>query len=211
MAQQSTAIERVLRQLDEENEKSRLEMAQKASYKIQFWFQSERSDRKPVTYSLSAWSSGKRLHGGGDESLFICRRHTDAPKPFDVVGGKSASPMGCGGFISGDYITPQGLAVCPHCHAQHKTEHIADAVLYRSSIADAASTLTSWWRRLNCDADIYLKYAPYDIRVKTMQNAFGLRKARELKGLTIYPLERILKDTAAGADVEARFRALLLA
>ena len=71
----------------EENKKSAEEMAKKADYKIQIWFRSERSINKPLTYSLSFWESGKRLHGGGDEMMYICRRHKTAQTatPFEVA------------------------------------------------------------------------------------------------------------------------------
>ena len=87
----------------------------------------------------------------------------------------------------------------------------SDSVFFRLSADKAASVLEQWWYRLGSNADIYMKYSPFDVRVKMMQDAHGVRKARELKGMTIYPLENILKDTANGASVHSRFRALILA
>lgn len=192
-----------------ESEKTAKEMAARGDYKIQLWFQSERSGHKPVAYTLSVWESGKRLHGGGDECMFICKRHRDAPKPFDVVGVKN--PLGCGNFISGDLVGLDGQVVCPHCFARHKVTEIGDSAFFRTSMDRAASILEEWWMKLQGNADLYVKYAPYDIRVKMMRDAYGMQKARELKGMTIYPLANIIKDTSNGASVQARFKALLLA
>jgi hypothetical protein len=203
---------RLFDEIEQESAKTAEEMQKKARYKIQLWFQSERSDKKPMAFTLSAWESGKRLHGGGDECLFICRRQRNAgAKPFDVMGKEVRSPMGCGGFITGDLVSEEGTMICPHCLLPHKSTEVGDSVFFRLTADKAATALETWWRKLNCDADIYMKYAPYDVRVKLMQDAFGVRKARELKGMTIYPLENILKDTANGASVHSRFRALILA
>jgi hypothetical protein len=203
---------RLFEEIKEEGEKTAAEMEKKARYKLQVFFQSERSDKKPIAFTLSVLESGKRLHGGGDECLFICRRQRGAAaKPFDVMGKEVKSPMGCGGFITGDLVSEEGTMVCPHCLLPHKSSEVGDSVFFRLSADKASTVLANWWRRLGCDADIYLKYSPFDVRVKMMQDAYGVRKARELKGMTIYPLENILKDTSAGSSVESRFRALILA
>ena len=216
MSQDNTQFEqfraKLFEEIQAETAKTAAEMEKKARYKIQLFFQSERSDKKPMAFTLSVWESGKRLHGGGDECLFICRRQRGAvAKPFDVMGKEVKSPMGCGGFISGDLVSDDGKMVCPHCLLPHTSTEVGDSVFFRLSADKAASVLEQWWYRLGGNADIYMKYSPFDVRVKMMQDAYGVRKARELKGMTIYPLENILKDTANGTSVHSRFRALILA
>lgn len=216
MPQDNTQFEqfraRLYEEIEVETAKTAAEMEKKARFKIQLFFQSERSDKKPMAFTLSVWESGKRLHGGGDECLFICRRQRGAlAKPFDVMGKEVKNQMGCGGFISGDLVSDDGKMVCPHCMLAHTSSEVGDSVFFRLSADKAASVLEQWWHRLGCDADIYMKYSPRDIRVRMMQDAYGVRKARELKGMTIYPLENILKDTSNGTSVHSRFRALLLA
>lgn len=216
MSQDNTQFEqfraRLFNEILIETAKTAQEMEKKARYKIQLFFQSERSDKKPIAFTLSVWESGKRLHGGGDECLFICRRQRGATaKPFDVMGKEVKSPMGCGGFISGDLVSDDGKMVCPHCLLSHTSSEVGDSVFFRLPVDKAAAVLAQWWYKLGGDADVYMKYSPFDVRVKMMQDAYGVRKARELKGMTIYPLENILKDTAAGASVQSRFRALILA
>ena len=192
------------------------EMKKKAAYKIQIWFKSNRSSHGNVAFSLSAWESGKRLHGGGDEMMFICHRQKGAPKvtPFDVAAPnakRKATPRGCGGLIPGGTVHHSGTVVCLHCHMKHDTEHIGDSIFYNCSMHNAAEVLTKWWLHLAGNADIYVKYSPQDPRTVMMSREYSARVAREKKGLTIYPLCNIIADTAAGADLTLRFKALLLA
>lgn len=191
----------------------------RARWKMQIWIKSERSIRKPLSFTLSVWESGKRLHGGGDESAFFCKRKPGAARPKAPFAASSIhqkhfkrepQASGCGGVIPGEAIRVS-QALCPHCGLQWDTEQIADAIFYQVPVEKAAEILANWFRELNSDADIYAKYRDDDIRTKMMAQSYGIKKARELKGLTIYPLHRIIKDTAAGATVESRIKAFLLA
>lgn len=198
-----------------ENKKNDAEQALKAKYKIQIWFRSDRSTKKPVAFSLSFWESGMRLHGGGDEMMFICRRSEDAPnvKKEDIVRGvgftHEPGVRGCNMLIPGEWSG--GTIACPHCGTQHKADHIGDSIFFRTSVDNAAKILEHWWRKLDGNADIYAKYTPTDPRTVLMANAHGIKKARERKGLTIYPLKNILQDTAHGASVRGRFKAFITA
>lgn len=199
--------------LEKETEKGRAAMDAKAGHKIQLWFKSDRRLHGPVAFSLSFWESGKRMHGGGDEMMFVCRRHASAPKlkPFDVSSPTAkVTSRGCDGLIPGGLIQA-GRVICPHCQSHHNTELIGDSIFYRVTMQKASEILAYWWRKMGCDADIYVKYTPADPRVIQMGRAIGLQKARRLKGLTVYPLERIIQDTAGGSTVESRFKALLTA
>jgi len=199
----------------EAEKKNAEEMSKKAKYKIQIWFKSDRSIHKPVLYTLSAWESGKRLHGGGDEMMFLCRRHQGARKlsRFDVVAStkKDIGPLGCNKFIPGELIGPGGVVVCPHCGVRHKSDQIGDSVLYNTTVDVAARVLTDWWLRLDSNADLYAKYTPTDPRTIMMSRGYNARLAREKKGLTIYPLANIIQDTMNGSSPEARFKAFITA
>ena len=123
---------------------------------------------------------------------------------------KEATPDGCNSVIPGDHAV-RGYVICPHCGVKWDTEHIADALFYRLPVEKAAEVIATWYRKLESNCDIYVKYRDQDVRVKMMARAYGIRKARELKGLVIYPNVRIIKDCSTGATVESRFKALLLA
>ena len=190
----------------------------RAKWKIQIWFKSDRSVHKPITFTLSFWESGKRLHGGGDESAFICRRNPNAPKPvkppFVAVGRslfkKEANPDGCDGIIAGD-LAVGGYIVCPHCGVRWDTEHIADSLFYRLPVEVAATVISDWFRKLGSDCDFYLKYRPEDVRTKMMAEHYGLQEAMRHKGLLIYSLSRLMRDLAGGASLESRVKTVLLA
>ncbi len=191
----------------------------RAKWKLQVWFKSDRSIHKPLTFTLSFWESGKRLHGGGDESAFICRRNPSAPKParppFLALGGKSpfpkaANPDGCDGIISGDTVSG-GYAMCPHCGIKWDTEHIADSLFYRLPVEVAATVIADWFRKLDSNCDFYLKFRPEDVRTKMMAQSYGLHEAQRLKGLMIYPLAHLIRDMHDGVTLEGRVKAMLLA
>lgn len=189
----------------------------KAKYKIQIWFKSDRSTKGPIAFSLSAWQSGKRLHGGGDEMMFMCRRHHDAP-PVKQADLKFRTPehkmeptsRGCGLFIPGDRNINDYIA-CPHCGTSHYSEHIGDAVFYRLPAEQAAKVLEQWYHKLEDCADIYAKYSPNDPRTLMMAQNKDFVTARQKKGLTIYPWKNILQDTSNGSSLQNRFKAFILA
>ena len=190
----------------------------KGKYKIQIWFKSDRSMSKPIAFSLSAWQSGKRLHGGGDEMMFLCRRHATARSvaPFEVaakIGNNyRAKPTkrGCGLFIPGENSV-NGRILCPHCGTSHAAEEVGDAVFYRLTADKAAKVLVDWYYKLESCADLYAKYSPLDPRTIMMAQAYDPRVARQKKGLTIYPFHNIVTDISNGSTLENRFKAFILA
>lgn len=216
------ASQAALNELLEKESLEKLEQAgrySKAKWKIQVWIKSDRSVHTPLTFTISIWESGKRLHGGGDESAFFCRRNPRAPRPtpppFGALGRaggfkREADAEGCGGIISGDLIA-RGAATCPHCGLRWDTEHIADSVFYRTPVERAADIIAKWFHELGDDCDVFVKFRSEDIRVKMMAQEYGLHIASQLKGLVIYPLSHIQLDIANGSTLESRLKALLLA
>jgi hypothetical protein len=191
----------------------------RAKWKLQIWIKSGRSIHKPFTFTLSFWESGKRLHGGGDESAFICRRNPNAPKPvrppFLAIGHsstfkKEATADGCDGIIPGENVIG-GFAICPDCGIRWDTEHIADSLFYVLPVEVAATVIAQWFRKLDSNCDLYLKYRDEDIRVKMMAQSYGLHEAMRHKGLMIYSLARLMRDLAGEATLESRIKAVLLA
>lgn len=198
--------------IEAENERRKAAMDARAKYKMQIWFRSNRSTKKPLEFSLSFWESGKRLHGGGDEALFLCRRNTDAPRisladQMMVRNGR----IGCDSLISGEIAEETGVVVCPNCYTRHKLTEIGDAIFYRLTVDQAAEKLAWWFRKIGGNADLYAKYCPTDPRVAMMSRHYDARTAQEKKGLTIYPLANLLKDTLAGASLEGRIKAFITA
>ena len=200
-----SVLDIINKRIEEENVKSAEQMAKKAKYKIQIWFKSDRSIHKPIAFSLSAWQSGKRLHGGGDEMMFICKKIQDAQPSRSLTGAVN----GCGKFIPGDLN--EGLVVCPHCFRKWERGEIGDSVFYRLPVESAVTVIADWFRRLENNADIYAKYRPNDPRTLLMAKSMSPQAAKEKKGLTIYPLENIIQDTLTGSTLESRIRAFITA
>jgi hypothetical protein len=196
----------------EESRKSAIEMSKRARWKVTVLFHSQRSDHKLMKFSLSVWESGKRLHGGGDESAFFCRRRVPVrERPKDIAA--PATPMGCGAVIPGSLVQIGGLVVCPNCRVPQRTKEIADTLFYTADVQRSSEVLAEWWAKCGGDADIVLMYCASDIRVlaQMKDGDEGMRKARESRGMLVYPLARIIKDTANGATIESRMKALILA
>ena len=206
-------LEKFQKAQEREESKTAEEMAARAAFKLQVNFHSSRSIHKPLIYSVSVWESGKRLHGGGDVSCSFCwrQRGAKAVVPSNEVTMQKSSPQGCKGIIMPRHVA--GIyALCPHCMARHKTTEIGDTILYSTYVDDCASILYGYWLKLGGNADVVLQYNSRDPRQTALAAADKLRRARETRGATsIYPLANILKDTLAGATVEGRLRAFILA
>jgi hypothetical protein len=216
----------------QERQKRLLQKELRAKYKIEVHFGKDRSI-SPLKASVGAiliWESGRRFHGGGDEKMYWCG--------YTAVHGFSAD-QSCGKPIKSSLFGYHHV-VCPHCQREcflghdSKKKHIEVArkggkdvaglkrmpvimgeQLFRLPPQKLAAELEKQWRWLDCDADIYCKYHPSDIRYRALEENVKtpdqLERARRLRGLMIYPLKNILKDTLGGASVQNRFLALVTA
>lgn len=184
-----------------------------AMYKIEIHFGKKRTMSGPNVCAVSAYESGRHLNGDGDEMMYICsERDRGLMVGGQVTKDKDASIQkgndGCGAFISGKNLKG-GLAMCGSCSRVIKAEALTNSVFFSLSNKQLASKITDWFRKLDSNCDIYVKFHPTDIRYLAMQKAHGLDKARMLRGLSIYPLANIIKDTTAGASLESRINAFL--
>lgn len=170
-----------------------------ALYKIEIFFGPNRTHQGPNVVSVKFWESGRRLHGGGDDLMYMCRNNEE---------GKEAE--GCQAIFSSDCVKA-GVAMCPKCGNAINAEKLTRGLVANFTTRRLAKELAALWRKLNCNADIYCKYDRTDIRYRMVEREKGPRRAKELKGLSIYPLKNILADTAGGADVEGRIFAFLTA
>jgi len=184
-----------------------------AKYKIEIHFNRNRTTAGPNTAAVTVFESGARLNGEGDELVYICTAK-DSGLALNLP-GVSDRPIvkgegGCGGVIPGENLRG-GVAVCPHCHSTISSEHLTSTLLVHLSTKKLSVLVTDLFRKLNSDADIYIKYHPTDIRSAALNNPSKLDKGRMSRGLTIYPIYNIIKDTTGGASVEGRFEALFSA
>ncbi len=176
-----------------------------ATYKLEVLFNNERSVHKAFGGLVTWWHSGNKLHGGGDSKIYLCP-------------GKERINNGCSAFLY-DQTNSLNFIVCSACGSLWKGEDVHGEVYYRLPMERWADVLLSWFLRLGLDADIRLKYSKTDLRSVAMQEQERqrggelLHKARSeaVRQGGIYTLDRIIKDTSAGADLRGRILAFLKA
>lgn len=166
----------------------------RAKYKIEVLFGKDRTMQGPNTVVVKLWESGRRLNGGGDDLAFWCLNE--------------AGDQGCGRIITSNYIRG-GVAYCPHCKRGINAEKLVDGRVGSWSTKNLSVVLEQLFRELESNADIYLKYHRFDARYLAMEKAKGPEVAKRLKGMHIYPLKNILRDTAHGASLAGRIQAFL--
>jgi hypothetical protein len=170
----------------------------KAGYKIEIMFGPKRTPQGPNNIAIQIWESGKRLDGDADDRMYWCR---------DV---RQNSTLGCGKPIPSGAIHDL-VAICPSCQMAIRADKLTGEQFHRITTQNLALKLEALFHDLKDNADIYCKYDQSDIRYQACLREKGFEKARYLRGLFIYPLKNILKDTAAGATLATRFKAFLSA
>jgi hypothetical protein len=151
----------------------------------------QRTVNGPNLCGISLWESGRRFHGGGDDLMFWCRDN------------RPGHNEGCWGHIASDNVRGP-YAYCPHCGKTSVAELLTTTRIFRLSSQALASKIAEMFVRLGHNADIYVKYDKGDPRYETMVRERGWEVANRLKGMHIYLLKNILKDTANGADLTKR-------
>lgn len=182
-----------------------------ASYRVQVNFGTGRTPRGPNKGAITLWASGRKLHGGGDEMIYLCKEvdyGSDEYADFRV--GRSTGGGGCGAYILPDFIRG-GVAVCPRCNKLIAANRLTGQVYFRSTTQDLADAVAGYIRLLEFDADVVVKYAEDDIRYQVVAQNKGAVEARKLRGMLIYKLGRIIQDVAGGAELTTRLVALLSA
>jgi hypothetical protein len=191
----------------------------RAAYKIEVLFGQKRTVQGPNVCLVQLWESGKHFHGGGDALMYVCidGRKLKASATADIYRGLVKAPEqfewvgGCGKAIPGSNIRG-GVAMCPSCQRASDARYAAH-LLPMTGITSRrlAEVLELIFFQLKSNADIYCKYFRDDIRYQAMQKTYGEEKARMHKGMHIYPLANLLKDTSAGASVQDRIYSFLTA
>jgi hypothetical protein len=166
----------------------------RAKYKIEVTFTEGRTMKGPNLLGIQVWESGKRFNGGGDEICFFCK--------------DSESDAGCWSVIPSNNVKG-GVAYCPGCERAVNATRLVNMKIGRVTTQNLAKEVAELFRKLNSSADIYLKFHTTDIRYIAMERAKGPDVARRLKGMHIYPLKNLLKDTSNGADLGSRIFAFL--
>ena len=180
--------------------------ALKAKYKLEIAFSGNRSMLQPFAGLVSAWSNGGFLHGGGDEAIYFCPAKTE-------VRGMTQT---CGAPITLQFVSGR-VAICERCKKAHDPKKLVGQFFARLPMSTWATLITRLFRDLGCNTDIRIGIMRGDLRTATEagtnRTILGdqLELVRDRREWVAYPLNRIIKDTSAGADLQGRIRAFLSA
>lgn len=202
----------------------------RAGYKIEVHFGPDRTHKQEYKALVLVLESGKYLNGDGDDQMYLCMDRRIAEKassssrpsalPFLRATAKKDPHRiaGCGMPIPSQQVA-LGRAMCMTCKSMIDASWLTGQIPFYGSTHELAEMIELLFVRLKCNADIYCKYDPKDIRYEACQAdrvaklgaIKGLEEARRLRGLSIYPLRNILRDVGSGASLTNRFRAFLSA
>lgn len=175
----------------------------KAKWKIEVIFFHRRNLHSHSAGAISIWESGTKFHGGGDTKAYFCP-------------GAELKVSECTGIIP-DSANGYGFLVCPQCKQVWQGEQVYGEIFGRWNNRTWSEKLLQLFRRLDHNADFYLKYPKSDLRVaahaEQQRQLMGerLQRVRREREMYIYPLKNIIKDTSNGADLLGRIHAFLTA
>jgi hypothetical protein len=168
-------------------------VAKGAKYKIEVAYMEARKLKEPSACSVTVWESGRRFHGGGDQSMFWC---INAKNPDE----------GCGGLIP-DNMVKNGVALCPHCKRSVNQQLLPVTRVGIFSPQNLAKEIHKIFRHLGSDADVYLKYHRSDMEARARLKSEGGAK----KEVAIYTVTSIIRDSLLGGDLTRKFEDFLTA
>lgn len=177
----------------------------KAKFKIELMFTEAWSVIKPVPGIISFWENGSQLHGGGDTIVHFC--------PGTKMGSKGT--LGCDHYIP-DPSHGYGFLVCPNCHNVWKGKDVYGQLVARLTAVGWARLVEKYYRKLDMNCDIVIKYHKEDIRkaaasgIRLEDNLYRARSpGKRLK--RIYTLRAMLQDMSAGSGLYDRILAFVRA
>lgn len=174
-----------------------------AKWKIEVVFFHKRRLFTHSAGAISIWESGTKFHGGGDTKAYFCP-------------GRELKVNDCEAIIP-DSSNGYGFLACPKCGHVWQGEQVYGEIFGRWTNQIWAEKILQFFRKLDHNADVYLKYPKHDLRVaahaEQQKQHMGekLQHVRRERVQYIYPLKNIIKDTANGADLLGRFHAFLTA
>jgi hypothetical protein len=166
----------------------------KAKFKIELLFTAQFSIIKPVPGILSFWESGTKLHGGGDALIHFCP-------------GKTLGRNECEHYIP-DPANGYGFLVCPGCHTVWNGKDVFGQILGRFTSQQWAENICKFYRRLDMNCDVVIKYHKLDIRTANRARFAGeaLDKVRsaDKRLKRIYTLASMQQDLSSGSSLYDR-------
>ncbi len=174
-----------------------------AKFKLELFFGNDFALSRPSKGIISFWESGAKLRGDGDVAVYQCP-------------GKSLGKSNCEAFIP-DEANSNGELFCVKCKTQWKGAQVAGQVIAKLTPQNWAGLLTKLFRLMEHKADIVIKHPVLALReaafLEQEKQHMGelLDTTRSGRVTRVYTLKRLLADTAAGADIQARILAFIRA
>jgi hypothetical protein len=173
----------------------------KAKFKIELLFTASWSVIKPVPGIMSFWESGSQFHGGGDTIVHFCP-------------GRRLKKNDCEHYIP-DPSHGYGFLVCPACTKVWNGTEVWGQVIGRNTAQQWAELITTYYRRLDMNCDIVIKYHKEDIRAAAVgilaEDKLAKVRSAPKRLKRIYLLESIMRDTSAGSGLYDRILAFVRA
>jgi len=167
-------------------------------WKVEITFAKDRTPGGPNSFVVEVYENGIALGAAGDMRAYLCR---------DI----EEKDLGCQKVFSALYVDFKTIAVCPHCKRTWNPNRLTTTVVYRLSTDKAAIAIAKIMRRVEFDADIFIKYHPSDIRYQEMVRELGLDKAATLQGLLVYKKSDLINAISTGKGLEEELKGLLSA
>lgn len=186
-----------------------------AKYKLELQFGTKHTVRWLPYGTITIWENASHFNGGADALLYCCPgRH------LKVNDCEAVIPVNTEQIVptkSGGRKIPAKVVICPTCFMAWRQNQIIGEHFYRLSMEKWADVVHRWYIRLSLDADIRIKYNYDDIRVAAEKEQDKelrgdvLEKARSSarRKPRVYPLENVIRDVNAGADLRKRILAFL--
>jgi hypothetical protein len=173
-----------------------------ASYKIQVVFDSEKSQKNLTPCILTCWESSGHLSEHNDKILYLCRSNKDASLgcgyPF------LEDPKHC--FVNG---IPTRLFVCKNCPKVNNEYRLINPnkavtdVFLRMPYKKLAEVIYDYFRKLNGDADIYIKN--FKFKYRDTSSLLGEKE------FVIYRLADIIRDSSNDSLILKKIEGFLTA
>lgn len=183
-----------------------------ATYKLEIQFGVSHHVHGSTYGTITVWENGSHFNGYGDALLYQCPGQRLLGNGCDAVVDPEATKI----LVDGKR-RPAKVVICRSCYVSWKPEDLIGQTFYRLPIESWADVVYRWYLRLNMDADIRVKYNYDDIRVASQKE-----QEKELRGEVlnrarssarrkprVYPLENIIRDVSAGADLRKRILVFL--
>ena len=172
----------------------------KAKFKIELMFTAAWSIINPVPGIVSFWENGSQLHGGGDTIVHFC--------PARKLGKSD-----CEAYIP-DPSHGYGFLVCPKCHSVWNGKDVFGQVIGRHTSQKWAELIERYYRKLDMNCDIVIKYHKTDIRKAAsagarVEDTLRMTRSAEKRLKRIYTLRAIMQDMSAGSALYDRILAFV--